>query len=190
MSPLSSWARSLSPVPESRPSFVTSSSIYSTDTSSTEPIPGYALGRRRSSTGGYSSATEPIRGYAVDRGGSSTGGYSSATEPITERSSKRRRSLGGSPIQIRSEEEANRLQATERYKIQEARRRGIEREEINTGAEGLLRLKYGNFGYILKRAVKRSSKSAVLKQLAAFGRKNNRYIQKCIVYGKYVRYEL
>ena len=57
-------------------------------------------------------------------------------------------------------------------------------------AEDLLRLKYGNFGYILKRAVKRSSKSAVLKQLAAFGRKNNRYIQKCIVYGKYVRYEL
>tara|TARA_B100001094_G_scaffold168879_2_gene163313 strand:- start:413 stop:715 length:303 start_codon:yes stop_codon:yes gene_type:complete len=96
MSPLSSWARSLSP--ESSPSFVTSNSIYSTDTSS----------------------TEPIRGYAVDRGGSSTGGYSYATEPITVRSSKRRRSLGGSPFQIRSEEEANLLQASERYKIQRA----------------------------------------------------------------------
>ena len=168
MSPLSSWARSLSPVPESRPSFVTPSSIYSTDTSTTEPIPGFAVDRRRSSTGGYSSTTEPI------------------SEPST----KRRRSLGGSPIQIRTEEEANRLQATERYKIQKARQRGIEREEIKTGAEDLVRLKYGNFGYILKRAVKRSSKSAVLKQLAAFGRKNNRYIQKCIVYGKYVRYEL
>mgnify|MGYP001406425865 CR=1 FL=1 len=186
MSPLSSWARSLSP--ESSPSFVTSNSIYSTDTTSTEPIPGYAAGHRgRSSTGGYSSATEPIRGYAVGRRRSSTGGYSSATEPITEPSSKRRRSLGGSPIQIRSEEEANLLQASERYKIQEARRRGIEREEIKTGAEGLLRLKYGNFGYILKRAVKRSSKSAVLKQLAAFARKNKKHANKCLLYKEYIR---
>ena len=187
MSPLSSWARSLSPVPESRPSFVTSNSIYSTDTSSTEPIPGYAVGRRRSSTGGYSSATEPIRGYAVDRRRFSTGGYSSATEPITERSSKRGRSLGGSPIQIRSEEEANLLQASERYKIQRAIQGGVEREEIKAGAEDLLRLKYGNFGYILKRAVKRSSKSAVLKQLAAFARKNKKHANKCLLYKEYIR---
>tara|TARA_B100001113_G_C20883165_1_gene523600 strand:- start:205 stop:660 length:456 start_codon:yes stop_codon:yes gene_type:complete len=54
-------------------------------------------------------------------------------------------------------------------------------------AEDLLRLKYGNFGYILKRAVKRSSKSAVLKQLAAFARKNKKHANKCLLYKEYIR---
>ena len=45
----------------------------------------------------------------------------------------------------------------------------------------------GNFGYILKRAVKRSSKSAVLKQLAAFARKNKKHANKCLLYKEYIR---
>ena len=42
------------------------------------------------------------------------------------------------------------------------------------------------FGKILRRAVKRSSKSAVLKQLAAFNRKNKKHTKKCFLYAQYI----
>lgn len=42
------------------------------------------------------------------------------------------------------------------------------------------------FGEILRKAAKRSSKAAVLKQLTAFGRKNKRYAKNCLFYREYV----
>ena len=62
------------------------------------------------------------------------------------------------------------------------------RSGVFTAEEFLARMKTtGNFGYILKRAVKRSSKSAVLKQLAAFARKNKKHANKCLLYKEYIR---
>ena len=40
---------------------------------------------------------------------------------------------------------------------------------------------------ILRRAAKRSSKAAVLKQLLDFGRKNKKHAKKCLFYAKYVK---
>ena len=40
---------------------------------------------------------------------------------------------------------------------------------------------------ILRRAAKRSSKAAVLKQLSDFGRKNKKHAKKCLFYAKYVK---
>jgi len=40
---------------------------------------------------------------------------------------------------------------------------------------------------ILRRAAKRSSKAAVLKQLMDFGRKNKKHAKKCLFYAKYVK---
>ena len=42
------------------------------------------------------------------------------------------------------------------------------------------------FGEILRKAAKRSSKAAVLKQLVAFGRKNKKYAKNCLFYREYV----
>ena len=47
-----------------------------------------------------------------------------------------------------------------------------------------------SFGKILRRAVKRSSKSAVLKQLAAFNRKNKKHNKKCFLYVRYIKHNL
>ena len=40
---------------------------------------------------------------------------------------------------------------------------------------------------ILRRAAKRSSKAAVMKQLMDFGRKNKKHAKKCLFYSKYVK---